>query len=84
VAAGVDAAGVDAAGAGSGAGAGAGAGMGAGVDLGASSSIGESGRGGGMSVPSVKLKSKDVRAGSSNRPLGLPLIGMFAMYFLNV
>lgn len=72
------AAGVDAAGAG------AGAGVGAKVGLGASSSIGESGRGGGISVPSVKLKSKDLRAGSSNLPLGLPLIGISAMYFLYI
>lgn len=39
------------------------------------SSIGESG-GGGISVPSVRLKFMGARAGSSNRPLGLPFIGI--------
>lgn len=59
--------------------AGSGTGSGAVVDLIASSSIGESGSGGGISVPSVRLKSKVDRAGSSNRPLGLPLKGIFVV-----
>lgn len=48
---------------------------GIGFDTGASSLTGESG-GGGMFVPSVRLKFMGVRAGSSNRSFGLPLIGI--------
>lgn len=39
------------------------------------SSTGESG-GGGMLVPSVRLKFMGASAGSSKRPLGLPLLGI--------
>jgi hypothetical protein len=46
-----------------------------GAGVGAFSSMGESG-GGGMSVPSVREKVTGVSAGSSKRPLGLPLAGI--------
>lgn len=42
---------------------------------GGASSIGESG-GGGILVPSVRLKFMGASAGSSKRPLGLPLTGI--------
>jgi len=51
---------------------------GTGLGAGGASSIGESG-GGGMLVPSVRLKFMGASAGSSKRPFGLPLTGILLL-----